>query len=91
MSSVGRSSKIEQHLMGRWALHFFPFRYLGRKKKAAYSSVVMVQATNLASEKDVKIHIQRSANGGSAGTFVAMYGSVGFRARQSGQASKRRL
>lgn len=43
-------------------------KYLGRKKKAAYSSVVMVQATNLASEKDVKIHIQRSANGGNAGT-----------------------
>jgi len=40
-------------------------KYLGRKKKAAYSSVLMVQAT---SEKDVKIHIQRSANGGSAGT-----------------------
>ena len=56
--------------MGRWALHFFPFRYLGRKKKAAYSSVVMVQATNLASEKDVKIHIQRSANGNS-GNLIA--------------------
>ena len=42
-------------------------RYIGRKKKSTYNGVVMVQATNLASEKDVKIHIQRSANGGSAG------------------------
>ena len=29
----------------------------------------MVQATNLASEKDVKIHIQRSANGGNTGAY----------------------
>ena len=57
-------------------LTFSPRRYIGRKKKSTYSGVVMVQATNLASEKDVKIHIQRGANGAGAGQYLTIRNSL---------------